>query len=33
MHDELTRVDLEKMQQEIEYRTRVLRPQLIAEVQ
>ena len=33
MHDELTKVDLEKMRAEIEYRTRELRPQLIAEVQ
>lgn len=33
MYDELTQVDIDKMQQEIEHRTRVLRPQLIAEVQ
>ena len=33
MHDELTKVDLEKMREEIEYRTRVLRPKLIEEVQ
>lgn len=33
MYDELTEVDLKKMQEEINYRTRVLRPQLIEEVQ
>ena len=33
MYDELTQVDIDKMQQEIDYRTRVLRPQLIEEVQ
>ena len=33
MHDELTVSDLKKMQEEIDYRTRVLRPQLIEEVQ
>lgn len=33
MHDELTEVDIKKMKEEIDYRTRVLRPQLIAEVQ
>ena len=33
MNDELTKVDLEKMQQEIDYRITVLRPQLIEEVQ
>ena len=33
MHDELTKVDIQKMQEEIEYRTKVLRPELIAEVQ
>jgi transcription elongation factor GreA len=33
MYDELTEVDIEKMRQEIDYRTRVLRPQLIEEVQ
>ena len=33
MHDELTKVDIEKMQEEIDYRIRVLRPQLIEEVQ
>ena len=29
MYDELTEVDIKKMQEEIDYRTRVLRPQLI----
>ena len=29
MYDELTKVDIQKMQDEIDYRTRVLRPQLI----
>ena len=33
MYDELTKVDLQKMQEEIDYRTRVLRPKLIEEVQ
>jgi len=33
MHDELTQVDIEKMQEEINYRVQVLRPQLIEEVQ
>ena len=33
MYAELTQVDLDTMQQEIDYRTRVLRPQLIEEVQ
>ena len=33
MYDELTEVDLQKMREEIDYRTRVLRPQLIEEVQ
>ena len=33
MYDELTEVDIQKMQEEINYRTRVLRPQLIEEVQ
>lgn len=33
MHDELTSVDIKKMQEEIEYRTKVLRPQLIEQVQ
>ena len=32
MYDELTEVDIKKMQEEINYRTRVLRPQLIEEV-
>ena len=32
MYDELTRVDIEKMQAEIEYRTNTLRPQLIEDV-
>ena len=33
MHDELTAVDIQKMQEEINYRVRELRPQLIEEVQ
>jgi len=33
MYDELTAVDLKKMQEEIDHRVRVLRPQLIEEVQ
>ena len=33
MYDELTEVDLKKMQEEINYRVRELRPQLIEEVQ
>ena len=33
MHDELTAVDIRKMQEEIDYRIRELRPQLIEEVQ
>ncbi|WP_295579781.1 GreA/GreB family elongation factor [uncultured Oscillibacter sp.] len=33
MYDELTEVDLRKMQEEIDHRVRVLRPQLIEEVQ
>ena len=33
MHDELTAVDIKKMQEEIDYRIRVLRPQLIEDVQ
>ena len=33
MHDELTKVDIQKMQEEVDYRMRVLRPQLIEEVQ
>jgi len=32
VHDELTKVDIEKMQAEVEYRRNVLRPQLIEEV-
>ena len=32
MHDELTAVDIRKMQEEIDYRIRELRPQLIEEV-
>ena len=33
MNDELTAVDIKKMKEEIEYRTKVLRPQLIEQVQ
>ena len=33
MYDELTEVDIRKMQEEIDYRVRQLRPQLIEEVQ
>jgi len=33
VHDELTAVDIKKMQEEIDYRIRVLRPQLIEDVQ
>ncbi len=33
MHDELTAVDIKKMQEEIDYRMCVLRPRLLAEVQ
>ena len=33
MYDELTEVDIRKMQEEIDHRIRVLRPQLIEEVQ
>ena len=33
MYDELTAVDIRKMQEEIDHRVRVLRPQLIEEVQ
>ena len=33
MYDELTDVDIQKMQEEIDHRVRVLRPQLIEEVQ
>lgn len=32
MYDELTEVDIAKMQEEIEYRTKVLRPQIIDDV-
>ena len=32
MHDELTQGDIQKMKDEIEHRTKVLRPQLMAEV-
>ena len=32
MYDELTKVDIEKMQQELDHRVRELRPQLIEEV-
>lgn len=33
MYDELTEVDMKKMQEEIDYRIRVLRPKLIEDVQ
>lgn len=33
MHNELTRVDIKKMQEEIDYRSLELRPKLLAEVQ
>ena len=33
MYDELTEVDIQKMKEELDHRTRVLRPQLIEEVQ
>ncbi len=33
MYDELTAVDIQKMKEELEHRIRVLRPQLIADVQ
>ena len=33
MNDELTRSDIQKMQEEIDYRTQVLRPKLIEDVQ
>ena len=33
MHDELTRVDIEKMQEELDYRRFTLRPKLIEDVQ
>ena len=32
MYDELTEVDIKKMQEEVDYRTKVLRPQLIEDV-
>ena len=32
MHDELTRVDIEKMQQEVEYRETVLMPKILEDV-
>lgn len=32
MYDELTQVDIQKMRDEIDYRTRELRPKLIEEV-
>ena len=33
MNDELTKLDIQKMQEEIDYRTRILRPKLIEDVQ
>ena len=33
MYDELTEVDIQKMKDEIDYRTRELRPKLIEDVQ
>ena len=33
MYDELTQIDIQKMQEEIEYRTKELRPKLIEQVQ
>ena len=33
MYDELTAVDIKKMKEELDHRVRVLRPQLIEEVQ
>ena len=33
MYDELTKVDIEKMQAELDHRRRELRPKLIEEVQ
>lgn len=33
MHDELTRVDIQKMQEEVDYRLNTLRPKLIEDVQ
>ena len=32
MHDELTQVDIDKMKEELDHRIKVLRPQLIEEV-
>lgn len=32
MHDELTKVDIQKMREEIDYRTKTLRPKLLEEV-
>lgn len=32
MHNELTKIDIEKMQQEIDYRISVIRPQILEEV-
>ena len=32
MYDELTQVDIKKMQEEVDYRTRVLRPQILDDV-
>ena len=32
MHDELTKVDIKKMQEEVDYRVRVLRPQILEDV-
>ncbi len=33
MYDELTRQDIQKMQEEIDYRVQTLRPKLIEDVQ
>ena len=32
MHDELTKTDIKKMQEELDYRTKELMPELIEEV-
>lgn len=32
MYDELTKIDIQKMQEELEYRTKTLRPEIIEEV-
>ena len=32
MHDELTKIDIQKMQEELDYRTKTLRPEIIEEV-